>query len=113
MGNYIPPYTIAKCNTSGNSNIFIEFMLDMIDQVLDDVILQVNKANAETSEYVKKMLDLMEYDIPYTSNDIMAGLGLKSKETLRKNYINPAIELGMIRLTNTHGQARGVAVAIP
>ncbi len=99
MGNYIPPYTIAKCNTSGNSNIFIEFMLDMIDQVLDDVILQVNKANAETSEYVKKMLDLMEYDIPYTSNDIMAGLGLKSKETLRKNYINPAIELGMICMT--------------
>ena len=74
-------------------------MLDMIDQVLDDVILQVNKANAETSEYVKKMLDLMEYDVPYTSNDIMAGLGLKSKETLRKNYINPAIELGLIRMT--------------
>ena len=81
------------------SNIFIEFMLDMINQVLDDVILQVNKANAETSEYVKKMLDLMEYDIPYTSNDIMVRLGLKSKETLRKNYINPAIELGMIRMT--------------
>ena len=74
-------------------------MLDMIDQVLDDVILQVNKANAETSEYVKKMLDLMEYDVPYTSNDIMARLGLKSKETLRKNYINPAIELGLIRMT--------------
>ena len=71
----------------------------MIDQVLDDVILQVNKANAETSEYVKKMLNLMEYDIPYTSNDIMGRLGLKSKETLRKNYINPAIELGMIRMT--------------
>ena len=74
-------------------------MLDIIDQVLDDVILQVNKANAETSEYVKKMLDLIEYDVPYTSNDIMDRLGLKSKETLRKNYINPAIELGLIRMT--------------
>ena len=41
----------------------------------------------------------MEYDVPYTSNDIMARLGLKSKETLRKNYINPAIELGLIRMT--------------
>ena len=90
---------IAKCHKSGNSDIFIEFMLDMIDQVLDDVIIQVNKANVETSEYVKKMLDLMEYDIPYTSKDIMAGLGLKSKETLRKNYINPAIELGLIHMT--------------
>lgn len=69
------------------------------DQVLDDVILRVNKEKAETSEYVKKMLDLMDYDVPYTSNDIMAGLGLKSKETLRKNYINPAIELGLIRMT--------------
>jgi len=90
---------IAKCNKAGNSNIFIEFMLDMIDLVLDDVILQVKKTNSETSEYVKKMLDLMEYDIPYTSNEIMERLGLKSKETLRKNYINPAMELGLIRMT--------------
>ena len=90
---------IAQCNKVGNSDAFIDFMLDMIDQVLDDVILQVNKENAETSEYVKKMLDLMEYDIPYTSNDIMERLGLKSKETLRKNYLHPAIELGLIRMT--------------
>ena len=45
------------------------------------------------------MLDLMEYDIPYTSYDIMERLGLRSKETLRKNYLNPAIELGLIRMT--------------
>ncbi len=90
---------IAKCNKAGNSDAFIEFMLDMIDQVLDDVILQVNRANAGTSEYVKKMLNLMEYDIPYTANDIMGRLGLRSKETLRKNYLNPAIELGLIRMT--------------
>lgn len=90
---------IAKCNVKGNSDIFIEFMLDMIDQILDDVLVQISKANAETSEYVKKMLDLMEYDIPYTSNDIMERLGLKSKEALRKNYLNPAIELGLVRMT--------------
>ena len=90
---------IARCNKAGNSNCFIEFMLDMIDQVLDEVISQVNRANTETSEYVKKMLGMMEFDVPYTANDIMAGLGLKSKETLRKNYINPAIELGMLSMT--------------
>lgn len=90
---------IAKCNANGNSDIFIEFMLDMIDMVLNDVILQVNKANAETSEYVKRMLDVMEYDVPYTSKDIMARLGLKSKDTLRKNYLNPAMELGLVKMT--------------
>ncbi len=90
---------ITQCHVNGNSDVFIEFMLDMIDQILDEVILQINKSNADTSEYVKRMLDVMEYDVPYTSNAIMEALGLKSKEALRKNYIKPAIELGLIRMT--------------
>lgn len=90
---------IAQCHVNGNSDVFIEFMLDMIDQILDEVILQINKSNADTSEYVKRMLDVMEYDVPYTSNAIMEALDLKSKEALRKNYIKPAIELGLIRMT--------------
>lgn len=90
---------IAKCHVNGNSNVFIEFMLEMIDQVLDEVISQVNKANANTSEYVNRMLEVMDYDVPYTSNTIMELLGLKSKETLRKNYLNPAMELGLVRMT--------------
>ena len=90
---------IAKCHLNGNSDLFIEFMLEMIDQILDEVIAQVNKANAETSEYVKRLLNCMEYDVPYTANAIMELLGLKSKETLRKNYLNPAMKLGLIRMT--------------
>lgn len=90
---------IAQCHVNGNSNSFIEFMLEMICQILDEVIAQIRKSDSGTSEYVKRMLDVMEYDIPYTSNAIMKALGLRSKETLRKNYINPAIELGIIRMT--------------
>ena len=40
-----------------------------------------------------------EYDIPYTAVSIMDALGLKSRETFRKNYINPAIELGLVQMT--------------
>ncbi|MER2151789.1 MAG: Fic family protein [Candidatus Limivicinus sp.] len=29
----------------------------------------------------------------------MVLLGLKSKETLRRNYLNPAIEEGLVRMT--------------
>ena len=90
---------IAKCHVNGNSDVFIEFMLEMINQILDEVITQINQANAETSEYVKRLLECMEYDVPYTSNAIMEHLGLRSKETLRKNYLNPALELGLIRMT--------------
>lgn len=67
--------------------------------ILDEFIMQVNKENVDVSEYVKRLLNCMEYDVPYTSNAIMNMFGLKSKENLRKNYINPAIDLGLIRMT--------------
>ena len=63
----------------GNSDEFIEFMLEMIDQILDEMVSQVNRANGETSEYVKRLLACMEYDVPYTSNAIMEQLGLTQK----------------------------------
>jgi hypothetical protein len=41
----------------------------------------------------------MEYDTPYTANAILDLLQLKSKETLRKNYLGPAIKNGLIKMT--------------
>lgn len=90
---------ISQCHADGNSSRFIEFMLMMINRILDEVAAQISRSCADMSEYVKRMLDVMEYDVPYTSNSIMELLGLKSKETLRKNYINPAIGLGVVRMT--------------
>ena len=90
---------IAKCHVNGNSDLFIEFMLDMRNKILDEVTIQINKSQVGISEYVKRLLDCMEYDVPYTANGIMEQLGLKSKETLRKNYLNPALKLNLIAMT--------------
>lgn len=90
---------IAKCHINGNSDVFIEFMLELIDQVLDDVIEQIEREGTHASEYVKRLLAAMEFDVPYTSGEIMQRLGLKSKETLRRNYLNPALESGLIKMT--------------
>lgn len=38
----------------------------MIDKILDDVILQIAKSNADTSEYVNRLLNVMEYDVLHT-----------------------------------------------
>ena len=38
------------------------------------------------SEYVKKLLDVMDYGIPYTANAIMEKLQIKSKETFRTSF---------------------------
>ena len=87
---------IAACHSEGSSNSFITFMLDKIDETLALVVDQTNSDNAYQSEYVKRLLEAMDYDVPYTAAQIMAALGLKSKETLRKNYINPALESQLI-----------------
>lgn len=41
----------------------------------------------------------MEFGVPYTSAAIMAKLGLRSKETFRKHYLNPAIKLHLVEMT--------------
>lgn len=51
------------------------------------------------SEYVKKLLDVMDYGIPYTANAIMEKLQIKSKETFRKHYLNPAMKLLFVQMT--------------
>lgn len=47
----------------------------------------------------KKILNVMEYEVPYTSTVLMEKLGLKSKETFRKNYMNPAMQLQLVQMT--------------
>lgn len=69
---------------AGSSTNFIEFMLSQIDKILDDIPAQINEENHLLSDYVQKLLSVMEYDIPYTSSALMEKLDLKSKETFQK-----------------------------
>ena len=90
---------IAQCHKNGDSTVFIEFMLNQISHILDEAIAQIGTAGLGVSEYVKRMLAVMEYDVPYTASAIMEKLGLKSKETFRRNYMTPALEEGLLEMT--------------
>lgn len=90
---------IAKCHVDGASTIFIEFMLSQIDKILDDISVQISENSEQISEYIKKLLDVMEYDIPYTSKTLMEKLELKSKEGFRRNYLRPAMDMNLIHMT--------------
>lgn len=74
-------------------------MLSHIDKILDDISVQISENSEHLSEYIKKLLDVMEYDIPYTSKMLMEKLGLKSKEGFRRNYLRPAMDMNLIRMT--------------
>lgn len=90
---------IAMCHTDGKSDRFIEFMLERLNEILDEVLRTSARNDEMLSEYVKKLLNIMEFDIPYTSADLMQVLGLKSKETFRKNYLDPAMAAGVVEMT--------------
>lgn len=49
------------------------------DKILDEISIQFSHENEQLSEYVRKILEIMEYDVPYTSSTLMEKLGLKSK----------------------------------
>ena len=87
---------IALCHSAGRSDRFIEFMLEMIDKTLDGAAEQLSSENAYLPGPVSKLMEEMEYDVPYTAAQLMEELGLKSKDNFRKLYLDPALERELI-----------------
>ena len=92
--------SIALCHKNANSNVFIEFMLKMIDETLDEAISTSPLPITNETININKLLDAMESGKPMTATEIMEKLGIKSKETLRGQYLDPAIKQGLVNLTN-------------
>lgn len=90
---------IMTCNTNGNSNVFIEFMLDMIEKTLDERLNSSLPIIDNENININKLLSVMKENTPMTANEIMDKLGIRSKETLRNNYLDPAIKKELINLT--------------
>lgn len=76
INNYVTPFTITNK------------MLETTTVPLTEKSININK-----------LLSVMEYGVPMTSNEIMKKLKIKSKVTLRATYLNPAIEDGVVELT--------------
>ena len=87
---------IADCHVNGSSNVFIEFMLKQIDVVIDEIVTQIRRQDDTLSEYVKRLLQVMDFEVPYSAAAILQRLGIKSRETLRKNYLDPALRMGLV-----------------
>ena len=91
---------IAHCDHNGNSTEFIEFMLKMIDETLDDLMESTSVQASHVSSYVNKLLDVMESGVAMTTSELMEKLNMKSRISFRDNYLNPALENGLIKMTN-------------
>lgn len=54
-------------------------MLSQIDKILDELSNQMDEDDGQLTESIKKLLNVMEYDVSYTSKMLMEKLGLHSK----------------------------------
>lgn len=90
---------IRNCNLNGNSTEFIEFMLKMIDETMDDVLNSSSNKLFNINPYVNKLLNVMESGVEVTTTELMAKLNLKSKVSFREHYLKPALENGLIKMT--------------
>lgn len=91
--------SIAMCHKNANSNVFIEFMLKMIDETLEEALSTSDIPLTNETININKLLKVMESGNPISASEIMEKLGIKSKETLRGQYLDPAIKQGLINLT--------------
>ena len=90
---------ISECHGRGSSDVFVEFMLERIEEIIDETETAWKRRSVETSGYVSRMLACMEYDVPYTAVEIMRMLRLTSRSSFRKIYLAPALELGLVEMT--------------
>ena len=89
---------ISICHKNGSSTVFIEFMLEQLDLILDEVMSK-HKDDEALSECEKKLLNVMEYDVPYTRDSLMSRVNIKSIRSFRDNYLVPAMKSGLVQMT--------------
>ncbi len=90
---------ISKSNQEGASTVFIEFMLDAIIETMNDTLKQSNIETGSLSIQAKKLLTVLEEGIPYTTIELMDRVGIKSRASFKKNYLDPLLQSGMIEMT--------------
>ena len=88
---------LAVADKAADSTLFIEFMLTIIRDALNSQI-QTEQVREQVTEQVERLLNALENDT-LSAKEILAKLNLKHRPTLSSNYLQPALELGLIEMT--------------
>ncbi|MBU1020157.1 MAG: Fic family protein [Firmicutes bacterium] len=90
---------IAICNRNGNSDVFIEFMLDAILETVKRILKLSGKDSSYLNIQAKKLYKIMEENVPYTTLELMETLNMKSRASFKKNYLDPNLVSGLVEMT--------------
>ena len=88
--------SIANCDHNGNSTEFIEFMLKMIDETLEDLVDSTSVQASHVSSYVNKLLSVMETGVAMSASELMEKLIIVIQIRLMIHIFIKNIKIGMI-----------------
>jgi Fic family protein len=88
---------LAVSDKSGHCTAFIEFLLSALLQALHEAAA-TDQVGDQVSDQVKALLKCLARQ-PLTALACMKKLGLNHRPTFRKNYLQPAMDAGLIERT--------------
>ena len=92
---------LGKSDKEADSSAFVELMLEIIADTLKQITVVGNAESTPQSDMTAQVVKLLEAlsDETLSASEIMKRLGLSHRPTFRKNYLNPALEQGLIEMT--------------
>lgn len=89
---------IALSTSQGKSNIFVEFMLDVINNAIKELVDDAKNHSNHLNNRIAELLKIIE-PYPQSATELMEKLNLKSRAGFRNNYLQPALDAGLIEMT--------------
>lgn len=89
---------LGKADKAGDSSEFVEMMLLVIHDTLQDYGNSDQDSDKDIEPQVRRLLEVLG-SRDMSAAEIMKMLNLSHRPTFRKNYLNPALELGLIERT--------------
>ena len=91
---------LGKSDTDADSCAFVEFLLQVIMDTLQNTTVVGNDDNVEEQRdpLVDKLREAIGNDV-LSASEIMKRLGLSHRPTFRQNYLNPALSNGIVEMT--------------
>lgn len=89
---------IALSTSQGKSDIFVEFMLDVINNAIKELVDDAKNHSNHLNNRIAELLKVIE-PYPQSATELMEKLNLKSRAGFRNNYLQPALDAGLIGMT--------------
>lgn len=89
---------IAYSTSQGKSNIFITFMLDCLNEAIKELFADTKNHLNHINAQISALMKVME-SYPQSATELMGKLNLKSRAGFSNNYLSPALDMGLIGMT--------------